>query len=216
MVKSRGLARSGGRLGAREAFEFMRANQARSRIATMARVLGVSPSGFHAWRAREPSRHQQGGEALKARIGLIHPRSRGTCGAPRIHAELAADGVRVGHKREELPIRRLNAKRMSRPRKRGNSTEAISHGHPASWGSRGSADAHSGGDGSSAHLPKVNAKAALGRPYRHDRCCRSRSPRDPCPGACRLTLLMTSRCLGSVGASPDAFRAVTRSSVSLR
>ena len=58
----------------------MRANQARSRIATIARVLGVSPSGFHAWRAREPSRRQQGDEALKARIGPIHPRSRGTCG----------------------------------------------------------------------------------------------------------------------------------------
>ena len=29
----------------------MSANQARFRIATMARVLGVSPSGYHAWRA---------------------------------------------------------------------------------------------------------------------------------------------------------------------
>ena len=33
----------------------MRANQAEFRIATMARVLGVSPSGDYAWRKRERS-----------------------------------------------------------------------------------------------------------------------------------------------------------------
>ena len=96
LAKAAARVRSGGRLGAREAFELMRANPARSRIATMARVLGVCPSGLPAWRAREPSRRQQGDEALKARIGPIDQRSRGTYGAPRIHAELAADGVRVG------------------------------------------------------------------------------------------------------------------------
>ena len=66
----------------------MRANQARSRIATMARVLGVSPSGFPAWRAREPSWRRQDDEALKARIGPIHQRSRDTCGAPRIQGKI--------------------------------------------------------------------------------------------------------------------------------
>ena len=30
----------------------MSANQARFRVATMARVLGVSPSGYYAWRRR--------------------------------------------------------------------------------------------------------------------------------------------------------------------
>ena len=92
----------------------MRANQARSRIATMVRVLGVSPSGFPAWRAREPSWRQQGDEALKARIGPIHPRSRGTCGAPRIHAELAADGVRVGRKRVARLMRQMGLAGVSR------------------------------------------------------------------------------------------------------
>ena len=92
----------------------MRANQARSRIATRARVLGVSPSGFHAWRAREPSRRRQDDEALKARIGPIHQRSRGTCGAPRIHAELAADGVRVGRKRVARLMRQMGLAGVSR------------------------------------------------------------------------------------------------------
>ena len=92
----------------------MRANQARYRIATMARVLGVSPSGFPAWRAREPSRRRQDDEALKARIGPIDQRSRGTCGAPRIHAELAADGVRVGRKRVARRMRQMGLAGVSR------------------------------------------------------------------------------------------------------
>jgi len=33
----------------------MSANQAEFPIATMARVLGVSESGYHAWRGRAPS-----------------------------------------------------------------------------------------------------------------------------------------------------------------
>ncbi len=33
----------------------MRANQAQFHVVTMARVLGVSPSGFYAWLQRESS-----------------------------------------------------------------------------------------------------------------------------------------------------------------
>src|SRR5712692_409729 len=47
-VTSRGLVRDGDWSGAVTAFEFVRVNQAMYRIATMCRVLGVSPSGYHA------------------------------------------------------------------------------------------------------------------------------------------------------------------------
>ena len=80
--------------------QFVRANQAMHGIATMCRVLGVSPSGYYAWRTRPPS-------AAGARgCGTEHAdrrrfidRSRATYGAPRIHAELAEQGIRVGRKR---------------------------------------------------------------------------------------------------------------------
>lgn len=77
----------------------MKSNRAVHPVTTMCRVLDVSQSGFYAWRSRPPSRRAQADAALSERIGAIHERSRGTYGAPRVHAELAAAGVRVGKKR---------------------------------------------------------------------------------------------------------------------
>lgn len=54
----------------------------------MCRVLGVSTSGYYAWRSRGPSARAQGDERLLAEIVAIHAQSRGTYGAPRVHAEL--------------------------------------------------------------------------------------------------------------------------------
>jgi len=92
----------------------MRANQACYRTATMARMLGVSLSGFYAWRDREPSRRRQCDDVLKACISNIHQRSRGTYGAPRIHAELAEDGVHVGRKRVARLMREMGLAGISR------------------------------------------------------------------------------------------------------
>jgi transposase InsO family protein len=77
----------------------MRANQARWPIATMARLLRVSTSGYYGWLAREPSAHACSDAQLLARIRALHASSRGTYGAPRIHAQLAREGVHVGRKR---------------------------------------------------------------------------------------------------------------------
>jgi putative transposase len=68
-------------------------------VATMCRVLGVSTSGYYAWRTRPRSERARADAELSLRIQAIHERSRTTYGAPRIHAELAAQGVRVGRKR---------------------------------------------------------------------------------------------------------------------
>jgi putative transposase len=52
-----------------------------------------------AWRRREPSARAHADAQLSAQIVQIHQASRGTYGAPRIHAELAAYGTRCGRKR---------------------------------------------------------------------------------------------------------------------
>jgi putative transposase len=74
-------------------------NQAAYPIATMCRLLGVSSSGYYAWVKREASQRARSDAMLLAEIRAAHAASRGTYGAPRIHAELAAKGIRVGRKR---------------------------------------------------------------------------------------------------------------------
>jgi putative transposase len=74
-------------------------NQAAFPIATMCRLLGVSPSGYYAWTKRQPSRRSQTDAALVAEIRAAHATSRGIYGVPRIHIDLAAKGIRVGRKR---------------------------------------------------------------------------------------------------------------------
>ncbi len=68
-------------------------------VALLCRVLGVSPSGYYAWRTRQPSARVCANVTLTEQIVTIHAQSRHTYGAPRVHAELAARGIRCGHVR---------------------------------------------------------------------------------------------------------------------
>jgi putative transposase len=78
----------------------MKAHQATYPVRVMGRLLGVSASGFYAWKNRKPSRRALQDIALTARIRAIHRRSGEAYGAPSIHAELADDhDIRVGRKR---------------------------------------------------------------------------------------------------------------------
>ena len=77
----------------------MSENQAAYPIATMCRLLGVSPSGYYAWVKRRPSRRARADADLTEQIRVAHAGSRGTYGAPRVQAELAAKGIRAGRKR---------------------------------------------------------------------------------------------------------------------
>ena len=56
-------------------------------------------SGYHSWQRRLPSGRQQQDLLLTRRIHIIHQRRKQRYGAPRIHADLQADGQRVSRKR---------------------------------------------------------------------------------------------------------------------
>ena len=83
--KSRSLLRQGDRPD-RCVFRFVEREKAGHPIAIMCRLLGVSTSGYYAWRQRVPSRRHKEDEMLKEHIMRIHRLSRGAYGAPRIHA----------------------------------------------------------------------------------------------------------------------------------
>jgi putative transposase len=90
------------------------AHQAFHPIATQCRVLGVSPSGYYAWRKRPLAVRARADVELSAEIAAIHRASRGTYGAPRIDAELTAQGARVGRKRVARLMRRAGLQGVSR------------------------------------------------------------------------------------------------------
>ena len=77
----------------------MRAYQAVYPIVVMCRVLGISTSGYYAWRKREPSDRAREDARVRSRISDSHRASRGTYGSPRILADLQEAGIRVGRKR---------------------------------------------------------------------------------------------------------------------
>ncbi len=94
----------------------MSANRAIYPITTMSRLLGVSASGFYASTKRPPSKRYQVDAVLTAMIRTAHAGSHGTYGVPRIQAELAEQGMRVGRKRVARLMRAAALTGISRRR----------------------------------------------------------------------------------------------------
>ena len=59
-------------------------------------ILGVSVSWFYKWVDREPTDRQRRRAELDARVRELFDASGRTYGSPRIHADLLAEGWRVG------------------------------------------------------------------------------------------------------------------------
>ena len=87
-------------------------------VAMLCRMLGVSKSGYYAWRSRPPSKRSREDYALTEKIREVHHRSRETYGSPRVHAELRALGVRCGRRRVARLMRVAGLRGCMRSRKR--------------------------------------------------------------------------------------------------
>ena len=82
----------------------------------MCRALGVSPSGFYAAHQRRPSHRAAQDQRLRLAIRTAHAASHQRYGAPKIHAELRAQGVRCAKKRVAR-LMRLDGLRGISPRR---------------------------------------------------------------------------------------------------
>ena len=75
----------------------MLAEKAHYPLRVMARVLGVTASGYYAWRGRPLiSPRLRRNAALRRRIRLIHVDSLGAYGSPRVRRALRDEGERWG------------------------------------------------------------------------------------------------------------------------
>jgi putative transposase len=89
-------------------------------------MFAVSVSGYYDWRGREPSRHAREDGELAKQIHRIFYAHRQVSGSPRIHAELAAQGISCSKERVarlmremELVAKRRRNKPLGTKRRRG-------------------------------------------------------------------------------------------------
>ena len=91
-------------------------------------VLGVSESGYFAWKGRPASRRQGEDMVLLAHIRAQFSTSSETYGAPRMHAELTEEGLAVGRHRVARLMRDNGLKALQK--RRYKKTTDSSHGSP--------------------------------------------------------------------------------------
>ncbi len=100
-------------------YRFIHEKKAADAVTRLCRVAGVARSASYAWARRGVSARARADEMLAPQIAAAHARSRRTYGAPRVHAELHASGVRCGRKRVARLLRAaglVGCCRQRRPR----------------------------------------------------------------------------------------------------
>lgn len=80
-------------------YGFIREHESSYRVTTMCRALGVSRSGYYAWRGRPASARASANARLLAKIREIHARSRENYGAVKTWRALLAAGEGCGRHR---------------------------------------------------------------------------------------------------------------------
>jgi len=98
-------------------------------VRVMCRVLGVSASGYYAWRTRGESPRAKANHALLGIIRALHAESGGAYGAPRVHAVLRSYGRRIGRHRIARLMRGAGLRGLAAIPRRVRTTDSR-HDHP--------------------------------------------------------------------------------------
>ena len=109
-------------------FALIDARNADTPAQTACAILGVSASGYYAWKSREASLRQRRDLVLLAHIRSQFSTSNETYGSPRMHVELNEEGLAVGRHRVARIMRDNNLK--ARQKTRFKKTTDSNHGGP--------------------------------------------------------------------------------------
>jgi transposase InsO family protein len=93
-------------------------------VETLCGALGVSVSGYYAWRGRLVSQHQQSDAVLLQAIQTVYQAGRGLYGSPRIHAALRQQGVCCSRKRVARLMHQAGIHCRRRPKRRVRTTDS--------------------------------------------------------------------------------------------
>ncbi len=94
----------------------------------MCQVLGVSESGYYAWRKRPLSQQKRRDQELVASLEEIYKENRQVYGSPRVHVELQEQGMHFGRKRVARLMREYGI--SAKPKRRKMKTTDSKHDHP--------------------------------------------------------------------------------------
>jgi transposase InsO family protein len=111
-------------------YAFIQQQRAKLPVRTMCRLLAVQPSGYYAWRQRKPACQREARTLqLIESIRLVHQRSGGRYGSPRVHQALKKQGVVCSRKRVEKLMRQAQIRSTRHRRFRIRTTDS-NHEHP--------------------------------------------------------------------------------------
>lgn len=94
----------------------------------LCRVLGVSQSGYFAWKDRPASKRQHADMVMLAHVRSAFALSNGTYGSPRMTRELQDDGLAIGRRRTARLMRENGLR--ARQKRRFKRTTDSEHGWP--------------------------------------------------------------------------------------
>lgn len=105
-------------------YQIIETSRAMGIVETLCDALGVSVSGYYAWRKREPSQRQQSDAGLLKEIQAIYQVGRGLYGSPRVHAALQQQGVCCSRKRVARLMRQAGMHSRRRAQRRVRTTDS--------------------------------------------------------------------------------------------
>ena len=105
-------------------YQFIDVEKTNFPITVLCDVMGVSRSGFYAFKQRVPKNDA----LMKVTIKSIHSESKGTYGALRIHRALRNQGFVIGHNRVSQVMRDLNISGIPKPRRNRSRSQKVQEG----------------------------------------------------------------------------------------